>query len=151
MNSLRAFFFLIVFMLPLHAKVQWAGQYRFVLEKDEWASVVVFPQHLKDEADGGREEYQFSWTLYDTTNLIVHTRFRGFVKQHTLSLRRGLETVREPLVGDPANRIEGKTQLWLVFESFETENNRAVLEVYIEDNQKRVLVEFDDPRLRRRE
>ncbi|MBE0494815.1 MAG: hypothetical protein IBX45_00250 [Campylobacterales bacterium] len=139
------------FTLPLYAKVEWAHQYRFVLEKDEWASVFVYPEYLKDEVGGGREEYRFSWTLYDTTNLVVHTRFRGFPKQHTLSLRRGLETVIEPLLVDPANRIAGKAELWLVFEGFDAEKKVAFLEVYIQDRQKRVLIEFDDPRRRREE
>jgi len=151
MNNLFKGLLLAALTLSLHAKVEWAHQYRFVLEKDEWASVFVYPEHLKDEVNGGREEYRFSWTLYDTTNLIVHTRFRGFPKQHTLSLRRGLEAVREPLLFDPANRIAGKTALWLVFEDFDTEKKVAFLEVYIEDRQKRVLIEFDDPRTRRNE
>lgn len=131
------------------AQVEWAAQYRFALTKDQWASVIVLPE--EDEEGARREVYRFRWTLYDTTNLIVHTHYRGFPKQHTLSLRRGLETVKETLLADPANRINGKTWLWLVFEDFDSENKVAFLEVYVQDLQQRILVEFDDPNARQEE
>ena len=143
----RLWLLILIFLLPCGAwaKIQWASQYRFILAKDEPAFIMAY--RANDDAIPP-EEFKFSWTLFDTKQLVLHTRYREFPKQHILTLERSRSSLREQLMPDPNNRIEGNTQLLLEFVEFNNEKKLATIDAFIQDRNERMRIEFDDPRKR---
>lgn len=143
----RILVFVAFFMLPslVWAKLEWASQYRFILAKDEPAYIMVY--NANDDAIPA-EEFRFSWTLFDRKQLVLHGKYRGFPKQYILTLERGKSTLREQIVPDSTNRMEGKVYLLLEFVEFNDEEKLATIDAFIQDRNSRTRVEFDDPRRR---
>lgn len=143
----KIWFLLLLLVLPFGAwaKLEWASQYRFVLAKDEPAYIWIY--HANDDAVAG-EEFKFSWTLFDTKQLVLHTRYRDFPKQYILTLERGKTTMREQVMPDPVNRMEGNVHLILEFVEFNNEEKLATIDAFIQDRNGRTRIEFDDPRRR---
>ncbi|MCK9545598.1 MAG: hypothetical protein M0Q25_02735 [Sulfurospirillaceae bacterium] len=147
MNKKRLLFFLLFFLMPtfIFAEPNWAFWHKFELKKDEQAHIYVY--------DAKNEEieakiYTFSWTLFDTKQLILHTRYRDFPKQQVLTLERGKRALKELLLEDKVDRLKSKTNLLLEFTQFNNEDKIATIEAFIEDRAKRVKIEFYDPRIK---
>ncbi|MBF7048441.1 exporting protein, partial [Campylobacter volucris] len=98
------------------------------------------------EVDYPDEEYifEFSWTLFDLTNIIVHSKYKKYPRQFVMSLRRNLNWVDQTLVPDYANPHIDRARLILEFTSYK--KKEAVFTVYIEDKDKKLEVKFLDPR-----
>jgi len=141
---------ILLFLLPAisWAKIEWANQYRFILAKDEPAIVII---HHANDDEILPEEYKFSWTLFDTKQLVLHTRYRDFPKQYILTLERGKRALRQQIMPDAANRMLGNVHLLLEFIEFNNEEKLATIDVFIQDRSGRTRVEFDDPRRRQGE
>ncbi|NLC27316.1 MAG: hypothetical protein GX780_00900 [Campylobacteraceae bacterium] len=137
--------FIIFFPLFVHSKAEWAFQYKFLLSKDEKAFIYVY--NAKDE-EALPETYHFSWTLFDDYQLVLHTRYRNFPKQHILIKERGKDSLKEKLLPDSIDKINSSVYLLLQFVDFDKEKNTATIEAYIHDRQKRIKVEFDDTKVR---
>ena len=90
-----------------------------------------------------RESFDFRWTLFDNTNIIVHARYRNYPRQLVMSLRRGLETYKQTLIPDLRYPPSDRVALYLVFEDFK--QGVAKFRVLINDDEQRVDVEFLDP------
>lgn len=43
--------------------------------------------------DNGVQNFDFYWTLFDNTNIVVHSKFRKYPRQFVMSLRRNLDWV----------------------------------------------------------
>jgi len=113
--------------------------YKFTLKKDQKASVQI--------RELGYEEllnFDFYWTLFDNTNIIVHSKYRKFPRQFVLSLRRNLNWATQTLIPDFTNPHIDRARLILEFSSYE--KGEAVFTVYIEDKQARLEVKFIDPK-----
>jgi hypothetical protein len=145
MNRLWLLFFIFLLPIGAWAKIQWASQYRFILGKDEPAYILI---HNANDDAIPVEEFKFSWTLFDTRQLVLHTRYRDFPKQHVLTLDRGKTSLREQLIPDANNRMDGNTQLLLEFVEFDNEEKLATIDAFIQDRNGRTRIEFDDPRRR---
>ncbi|EAK9993318.1 exporting protein [Campylobacter lari] len=124
----------------LKAEVFFDYTYKFTLSKDEKASVKI------KEIDYPGEIYyfDFSWTLFDQTNIIVHSRYKKYPRQFVMSLRRNLNWVDQTLVPDYKNPHIDRARLILEFSDFK--KGEAIFTIYIEDRDKRLEVEFLDPR-----
>ncbi|EAI4447787.1 exporting protein [Campylobacter lari] len=124
----------------LKAEVFFDYTYKFTLSKDEKASVKI------KEIDYPNEIYyfDFSWTLFDQTNIIVHSKYKKYPRQFVMSLRRNLNWVDQTLVPDYKNPHIDRARLILEFSDFK--KGEAIFTIYIEDRDKRLEVEFLDPR-----
>lgn len=131
----------VIFLLlfgSVNAAVIFEEEHLFELRKDEWARVFVTKKGTDE-----RESFDFRWTLFDNTNIIVHTRYRNYPRQLVMSLRRGLETYKQTLIPDLRYPPSDRVALYLVFEDFK--QGVAKFRVLINDDEQRVDVEFLDP------
>lgn len=137
---MRIFLILCMIFCFLKAEVFFDYIYKFTLKKDEKARVWI------KEVDYPDEEYifEFSWTLFDLTNIIVHSKYKKYPRQFVMSLRRNLNWVDQTLVPDYANPHIDRARLILEFTSYK--KKEAVFTVYIEDKDKKLEVKFLDPR-----
>ncbi|EAI3905684.1 exporting protein [Campylobacter lari] len=124
----------------LKAEVFFDYTYKFTLSKDEKASVKIKEIDYPDEI----YYFDFSWTLFDQTNIIVHSRYKKYPRQFVMSLRRNLNWVDQTLVPDYKNPHIDRARLILEFSDFK--KGEAIFTIYIEDRDKRLEVEFLDPR-----
>lgn len=124
----------------LNAEVFFDYTYKFTLSKDEKASVKIKEIDYPDEI----YYFDFSWTLFDQTNIIVHSKYKKYPRQFVMSLRRNLNWVDQALVPDYKNPHIDRARLILEFSDFK--KGEAIFTVYIEDRDKKLEVEFLDPR-----
>ncbi|AII14791.1 hypothetical protein CIG2463D_0953 [Campylobacter iguaniorum] len=108
----------------------------FELKKDEKAFVIF--THRREDI---KEIFEFSWTLYDNTNMVVHTKFRKYPRQIMLSLRRGLELYKQEIL--PFTKHEPTDSVTLYLEFKEYKKGLAIFNVFIDDNNRRDYVEFE--------
>nr|WP_257935601.1 exporting protein [Campylobacter lari]MCR6537978.1 exporting protein [Campylobacter lari] len=137
---LRLFLSLFLILNFLKAEVFFDYTYKFTLSKDEKASVKIKEIGYPDEI----YYFDFSWTLFDQTNIIVHSKYKKYPRQFVMSLRRNLNWVDQTLVPDYKNPHIDRARLILEFSDFK--KGEAIFTVYIEDKDKRLEVEFLDPR-----
>ncbi|XMD80736.1 hypothetical protein UPTC5105_00795 [Campylobacter lari] len=137
---LRLFLFLFLILNFLKAEVFFDYTYKFTLSKDEKASAKIKEIDYPDEI----YYFDFSWTLFDQTNIIVHSKYKKYPRQFVMSLRRNLNWVDQTLVPDYKNPHIDRARLILEFSDFK--KGEAIFTVYIEDKDKRLEVEFLDPR-----
>ncbi|EAI4297922.1 exporting protein [Campylobacter lari] len=137
---MRLFLSLFLILNFLKAEVFFDYTYKFTLSKDEKASVKIKEIDYPDEI----YYFDFSWTLFDQTNIIVHSRYKKYPRQFVMSLRRNLNWVDQTLVPDYKNPHIDRARLILEFSDFK--KGEAIFTVYIEDRDKRLEVEFLDPR-----
>lgn len=137
---MRLFLSLFLILNFLKAEVFFDYTYKFTLSKDEKASVKIKEIDYPDEI----YYFDFSWTLFDQTNIIVHSKYKKYPRQFVMSLRRNLNWVDQTLVPDYKNPHIDRARLILEFSDFK--KGEAIFTVYIEDRDKRLEVEFLDPR-----
>ncbi|WP_373274076.1 exporting protein [Campylobacter lari] len=137
---MRLFLFLFLILNFLKAEVFFDYTYKFTLSKDEKASAKIKEIDYPDEI----YYFDFSWTLFDQTNIIVHSKYKKYPRQFVMSLRRNLNWVDQTLVPDYKNPHIDRARLILEFSDFK--KGEAIFTVYIEDKDKRLEVEFLDPR-----
>nr|WP_139453737.1 exporting protein [Campylobacter armoricus] len=137
---LRLFLSLFLILNFLKAEVFFDYTYKFTLSKDEKASVKIKEIDYPDET----YYFDFSWTLFDFTNIIVHSKYKKYPRQFVMSLRRNLNWVDQTLIPDYKNPHIDRARLILEFSDFK--KGEAVFTVYIEDKDKRLEVKFLDPR-----
>lgn len=137
---MRLFLSLFLILNFLKAEVFFDYTYKFTLSKDEKASVKIKEIDYPDEI----YYFDFSWTLFDQTNIIVHSKYKKYPRQFVMSLRRNLNWVDQTLVPDYKNPHIDRARLILEFSNFK--KGEAIFTVYIEDKDKRLEVEFLDPR-----
>ncbi|WP_261517939.1 hypothetical protein [Campylobacter lanienae] len=116
---------------------KWTHYKEFILKKDEKAKVV-----LTDRIRLIRDEFEFSWTLYDNTNLVVHTKFRNYPRQIVLSLRRGLEMYHQPILAFIKDPLNDSVDLYLNFKEYRSFDGTVVFDTYIMDKTARVEIEY---------
>ena len=116
---------------------KWTHHKEFILKKDEKAKVV-----LTDRIRLIRDEFEFSWTLYDNTNLVVHTRFRSYPRLIVLSLTRGLEIYHQPILAFIKNPLNDSVDLYLNFKEYRSYDGTVVFDTYIMDKAARVETEY---------
>lgn len=137
---MRLFLSLFLILNFLKAEVFFDYTYKFTLSKDEKASVKIKEIDYPDEI----YYFDFSWTLFDQTNIIVHSKYKKYPRQFVMSLRRNLNWVDQTLAPDYKNPHIDRARLILEFSDFK--KGEAIFTVYIEDKDKRLEVEFLDPR-----
>lgn len=138
MSKILAVFFMFFLAFANAVDLGFSEQHLFELKKDEWARVFVTEKGTDD-----RDSFDFRWTLFDNTNIILHTRYRNYPRQLVMSLRRGLSLYKQSLIPDFRQPPMDIAWLYLEFENFK--DGKGFFKVYIKDDQKRLDVEFLDP------
>ncbi|WP_169973894.1 MULTISPECIES: hypothetical protein [unclassified Campylobacter] len=138
MSKILSVFFMFFLAFANAVDLGFSEQHLFELKKDEWARVFVTEKGTSD-----RDSFDFRWTLFDNTNIIVHTRYRNYPRQLVMSLRRGLSLYKQSLIPDFRQPPMDIAWLYLEFENFK--DGKGFFKVYIKDDQKRLDVEFLDP------
>lgn len=114
--------------------------YDFSLKKDEKARIELTELGFDEQP----ENFDFYWTLWDTNKIIIHSKYRNFVRQYVLSLRRNLNWATQTLIPDFTNPHIDRARLIIEFQAFA--NKEAKFRVYIEDKESRLEVKFIDPK-----
>lgn len=135
--------FLFLFV-EAHA-IKWKYQYQFVLKKDQVAKVKISYRDKKVFLRDGI--FSFRWTLYKNGALTTFSSYQKVKAQHILYGRYGLNSFEVELVPRgilPSNRI----YLLVVFESFDKKKKSAVIDMFIKDDNVKILADFIDSNIR---
>lgn len=146
MNIKALFCIFCVFCSFAFAKApDFAFEYIFELKKDEKAYLF-----LTEKTTQIKETFEFSWTLYDGLNLVVHSKFRKYPRQIMLSTRRALNLYSQSVLFTRKNPYRDEVRVYLEFLKFE--NGKAYINALVMDLDKRVDIEYyptkepqDDP------
>lgn len=140
---------IVCWMFSTHtlvAAVNYEYEHKFILKKDEIGLVLINHKEVtkKPTADNPNNEYilRLRWTLYTNNMLTVLVNYRGYPTQYVMQKKHPFETVIIPLLPDGDNKILAQTYAKIVFNDFDQRNKEAILDIFIEDNQQRIEVEF---------
>lgn len=126
----------------LSAPLEFAYEHKFELKKDQMARVAI--KLVGEEKQREIEYFNFRWTLYDATNMIVHSWWRKYPRQMTVSLRTGLKEYDQLLFEPKESFPKDEVRLYIAFTKYE--KGIATFVVYIKDEASRVEVKFIDPK-----
>lgn len=121
---------------------KWKYQYRFDLKKDQIAKVKISYRDKKVFLRDG--EFDFRWTLYKNGALITHSSYQKIKFQHVLYEGYRLNSFEIDLVPVGSN-ISNRIYLLVVFESFDKKSQKATVDMFIKDDQVKILADFIDP------
>lgn len=128
------------------APIEYEYEHKFVLKKDELGLVLVNHKEVtrKPTAENPNNEYllKLRWTLFTNNMLTLLVNYRGYPTQYVLEKKYPLESIIIPLLPDGDNKMIAKTYARIVFTDFDQRNKEAILDIFIEDNQQRIEVEF---------
>lgn len=113
----------------------WTSTKFFLLAKDQKAYLF-----FTEKATERKETFEFSWTLYDGLNLVVHSKWRLYPRQIMLSRRRGLELYSQNILLPRINPYLDEVRVYLEFLSFEA--GAAKFGVHVMDKSARVDIEY---------
>lgn len=140
---------LCVFLISLSAllaEVKYEYQHQFVLKKDELGFVYINRKELTKKAttENPMNDYllKLRWTLFANDQLFLLVNYRGHPYQYILKKTYPLESVVLPLLPDGEDKMNAKVLIKIVFNDFNQSNKEAILDIFIEDNQERIQVEF---------
>ena len=147
MNKIRCLFFgVLLCSTSLFAQIEYEYEHKFVLKKDEVGLVLINHKEVtkKPTADNPNNEYllKLRWTLFTNNMLTLLVNYRDYPTQYVLEQKYPLESIVIPLLPDGENKILSKTYARIVFTEFDKRNKEAILDIFIEDNQQRLEVEF---------
>ncbi len=136
--------FLILFLLSdtsfAKQRSNWDFQYSFNLKKDKIATVFI-NRNKKNKEGKSLYVLKFRWTLYANKNLILLLNYMGYPHQYVLKKTDLMQSVRIKLLAD-GNDYNGRIYAVIVFSDFDKRKNRAILDVYIKDETKKIRVDF---------
>ena len=142
----RILFVFLISLSSLFAEVKYEYQHQFVLKKDELGFVYINRKELtkKATADNPMNDYllKLRWTLFANNQLFLLVNYRGHPYQYILKKTYPLESVVLPLLPDGEDKMNAKVLIKIVFNDFNQSNKEAILDIFIEDNQERIQVEF---------
>lgn len=122
--------------------LNFAYEHKFELKKDQMAKIKI--KLNSEEKQRDIEYFNFRWTLYDATNMIIHSWWRKYPRHMTVSLRNGLKEYDQLLFEAKENFPKDEVRLYLAFLKYEQEI--ATFMIYIKDESNRVNVDFIDPK-----
>jgi len=130
----------------LFSEIVYEYEHKFILKKDEPGLIFINRKEMtkKPTAENPNNEYllKLRWTLFTNNMLTLLVNYRGYPTQYVLEKKYPLESVIIPLLPDGDNRILSRTSAKIVFTDFDQRNKEAILDIFIEDNQQRIEVEF---------
>ena len=140
------FFLLLWGYATLNAAPTYEYNYRFVLKKDEFGFVFINRKELikKATVENPNNDYllKFRWTLFANNQLFLLVNYRGHPYQYIMKKTYPLESVSVSLLPDGENKMDSRVLARIFFNDFDQSNQEAILDIFIEDNQERIQVEF---------
>ncbi len=129
---MRIVIIMLIVTLPLLAT--WREHKEIALKKDQFERMVI-------KSDVGDRIFEFRWTLYSNTVLVVHSRFDGIVAQHLLKRNHTNQSFRLELLPRKAHKI--KVPFLLVrFNDFDLEKREAHMGIYVKDDDEEIKWEY---------
>jgi len=126
--------------------IKYEYTHQFILKKDELGFIVLNHKEVtkKPTTENPNNEYllKLRWTLFTNNMLTLLVNYRGYPTQYVLEKKYPLESIVVPLLPDGNNRVVSRTYAKIVFTDFDQRNKEAILDIFIEDNQQRIEVEF---------
>jgi len=116
---------------------KWKYKYSFDLKKDQSINMFVSYRNKKITLRNGI--FTFRWTLYKNNALVTFSSYQKIKSQHILYLKNILNNFEVQLVPTgalPNDRI----YLWLIFSKFDNKNKKARIDIYIKDNNNKILI-----------
>lgn len=143
--------FLCLCFTSLFGKQTFEYQHQFILKKDEIGSIFINRKEVTKKAkasDNPNNEYvlRLRWTLFANNSLIVLIKYRGYPTQYVLQKKYPLESIIVPLLPDSIDEMNGKVYAKIVFADFNQSTKKATFDIYLEDTNERILVEFKPPK-----
>jgi len=142
----RLLFVFLISISSLFAEVKYEYRHQFVLKKDELGFVHINRKEVtkKATAENPMNDYllKLRWTLFANNQLFVLVNYRGYPYQYVLKKNYPLESVMSPLLPEGEDKMNAKVLIKIVFNDFNQSNREAILDIFIEDNQERIQVEF---------
>ncbi len=136
------FFVLFLFLLNLQGATKWKYQYQFDLKKDQIAKILI---SYRDKAVFLRNgEFDFRWTLYKTGALIVFSTFQKVESQKVLHLGYRLNSYEVNLI-PRGSTLNDRVYLIVVFSRFNKKDRVAKIDMFIKDDNNKILADFIDP------
>ena len=136
-------------LFPSHlfcAPIEYEYAHQFILKKDEVGFIFINHKEVtkKPTAENPNNEYllKLRWTLFTNNMLTLLVNSRGYPTQYVLEKKYPLESIIIPLLPDGNNKMISRTYAKIVFNDFDQRNKEAILDIFIEDNQQRIEVEF---------
>ncbi len=141
---MNRFFIFLFFVLSinLQAAAKWKYQYQFDLKKDQIAKVHISYKNKSIFLKNG--EFDFRWTLYKTGSLITFSSYQKVQSQHVLHLGYKLNSYNVTLVPNGSS-FSDRIYLTVVFNSFDKGAGVAKIDMFIKDDNSKILAEFIDP------
>ena len=127
--------FILLLSCFLYAKIDYS--YSYTLKKDEIAKIEIKKDYLPTKKSEGI--LKFRWTLYKADRLVLLVDYEGFKYQYILQKLYQRDRVKINLLRD-FPEIKNQAYAIIAFKDFK--NNKATLEVFIKDSQKRLEVRF---------
>ncbi|NCD12966.1 MAG: hypothetical protein EOL93_10485 [Epsilonproteobacteria bacterium] len=128
------------------APIEYEYHHQFVLKKDEIGLVLINRKEVtkKPTAENPTNEYllKLRWTLFTNSMLTLLVNYRGYPTQYVLEKKYPLSSIVIPLLPDGENKMLTQTYAKIVFTDFDQRNREGILDIFIEDNQQRIEVEF---------
>lgn len=88
----------------------------------------------------------FRWTLIVKDRVTILVNNQGHPHQYILYKKRSLDSVRLSLLPDGEDRIVDNAYMLLVLSDINQRNNEVDFDIFIKDQKKRILVDFEQPK-----
>ena len=147
MSKITAGLFLAAFLSStLLSEELFQYRHQFILKKDEIGSIFINRKEVRKKAtkENPNNEYllRFRWTLFANNSLIVLVNYRGHPTQYVLEKKYPLESILIPLLPEGENVINSRVYTKIVFSDFNQSDKVAIFDIFIQDVNERITVEF---------
>ncbi len=126
----------LVFLLFMgHSSAdEWKPSKSLSLKKDSTETILVKSGALQ-------RLFDFRWTLYKNGSIVVLRSYDGFVAQNILSLKRKNRSFRVELLPRGLD-YRAVPYLVVTFKGFDFKKNEALFDIYLSDDDEKVLLEY---------
>ncbi len=138
----KVFFAVLLLFGTLQAATKWKHQYQFNLKKDQVAKVLISFRDKKISLRDGI--FTFRWTLYKNRALTTFSSYQKVKSQHILYKGYKLGSFEVELVPIGSSLVD-RIYLLVVFRDFDKKKGVAKIDVFIKDDNLKILADFIDP------
>jgi hypothetical protein len=124
----------VTLLLSYSFAYEWKPSKSFSLKKDEVISILVKSAEVE-------RLFDFRWTLHQNGSLVILRSYDGFVAQNLLSLKRKNRSFKVELLPKGLD-FRMVPYLMVTFKSFDFKKNEAHFDIYLSDNDEKVLLQY---------
>jgi hypothetical protein len=131
---IRALLVLLMLLFSYSLADEWKPSKSVALKKDANVFILVKSGALQ-------RLFDFRWTLYKNGSLVILRSYDGFVAQNLLSLKRKNRSFKVELLPKGLD-FRMVPYLMVTFKSFDFKKNEAHFDIYLSDNDEKVLLQY---------